>query len=174
MPHVTRIRITGACAVALIACSVFAGCASTPSPPEVAAPSAPASPSSTPTATAQSPAADDYSALCDANRAAAAAKAGTVAEDIAAVTVQAEVARGLLPMTGVSPEVAAGAEVFAASTEENLAILSQFPPDSLVSDVGLDPRFTQSDAVRNALSDPNYQAFIGWTIQTCGVDSTGG
>ncbi|AXH34391.1 hypothetical protein DVJ78_02215 [Humibacter sp. BT305] len=69
----------------------------------------------------------------------------------------------------MSAEIAAGAQVFEASAEENLGILAQFPAGSLVSDVGLDPRFLESDALRIAASDPDYQAFIGRTIQTCGI-----
>jgi hypothetical protein len=112
--------------------------------------------------------------LCQANDAAAAAKAGTVGEDLKAVKAQVATIRGLLPLQGVSAEVGAGAELFAAAAEEDAAILAQFPADSLVSDVGLDPKFTGSEATRNALSDPNYQAFILWTLQTCGLGSSDG
>ncbi|SKC70879.1 hypothetical protein [Plantibacter cousiniae (nom. nud.)] len=131
---------------------------------------------STPTATATADVADgpaDHTAFCAANRAAATAKSGTVGEDLEAVQAQVTTIRDLLQLDGVSAEVAAGAEVFATSAEETAAILAEFPADSLVSDVGLDPRFTESQALQSAATDPNYQAFIAWTIQTCGFDTAG-
>jgi len=147
-------------AAALAGCSAPAatgGATSTPPPPAS---------TSTPAATSDM-AGDAYAVFCEANRTAAAAKAGTVGEDLEAVTAQASAIRALLPLSDVSAQVAAGAEVFATSAEETAAILAQFPADSLVSDVGLDPRFTESDAVRRAATDPDYQAFIAWTIETC-------
>jgi hypothetical protein len=146
--------------IALVA-AALAGCS---------APAAPGGATSTPPPPASTPAAtsDAYAIFCEANRTAAAAKAGTVGEDLEAVTAQASAIRALLPLSDVSAQVAAGAEVFATSAEETAAI----PADSLVSDVGLDPRFTESDAVRRAATDPDYQAFIAWTIETC--DLAGG
>lgn len=145
--------------IALVA-AALAGCS---------APAAPGGATSTPPPPASTPAAtsDAYAFFCEANRTAAAAKAGTVGEDLEAVTAQASAIRAILPLSDVSAQVAAGAEVFATSAEETAAILAQFPADSLVSDVGLDPRFTESDAVRRAATDPDYQAFIAWTIETC-------
>lgn len=107
--------------------------------------------------------------FCKASKAAAAAKAKTVGEDLIAVKAQAAAARAMLPIDGVSKEIAAGAEVLVKSADETASILAQFPSASLVSDVGADPRFTQSEAVRAVATDPNYQAFIAWTIQTCGL-----
>jgi len=147
-----------------------AGAVPTSTPAASGATGASPTPTATPSSTGKpgSAGATDYTAFCDANRTAAAAKAGTVGEDMRAVDAQTAAIRELMPMTGVGADVAAGAEVFAASAEETSGILATFPPDALVSDVGLDPKFTQSDAVKNAASDPNYQAFIAWTIQTCG------
>lgn len=159
--------------ITLVTAAVLAGCSDPAATPEPAATGLPPL-SSTPTTTPDSSADGDYTALCDANAAAAAAKAGTVGEDLKAVNAQVATIRGLLPLQGVSADVAAGAEVFAHAAEEDAAILAQFPADSLVSDVGLDPKFTQSEATRNALSDPNYQAFILWTMQTCGLGSNEG
>lgn len=162
------------CGLALIATIALAGCSTTVD----SAPSTATTPSAVTTPSAAAPSEDagdgpsdtsDYIALCEANDAAAAAKAGTVGEDLAAVKVQAETIRSMLPLQGVSAEVAAGAEVFATAADEDVAILAQFPADSLVSDVGLDPKFTESDALNNALTDPDYQAFLVWVIQTCGL-----
>ncbi|MFB2557289.1 putative cross-wall-targeting lipoprotein signal domain-containing proteiin [Herbiconiux liangxiaofengii] len=161
------------CGAALATAAVLAGCSDPAATPEPTA-SEPASLSTTPTPPPESSANVDYSALCAANDAAAAAKAGTVGEDLNAVSAQASTIRGLLPLQGVSAEVAAGAELFATAAEEDAAILARFPADSLVSDVGLDPAFTQSEATRNAVSDPDYQAFILWTMQTCGSASDEG
>ena len=148
-----------AVSIALVAVAL-AGCS---------APAAPGGATSTPPPPASTPAAtsDVYAIFCEANRTAAAAKAGTVGEDLEAVMAQASAIRAILPLSDVSAQVAAGAEVFATSAEETAAILALFPADSLVSDVGLDPRFTESDAVRRAATDPDYQAFIAWTIETC-------
>ncbi|SMG45027.1 hypothetical protein [Agreia pratensis] len=162
---------------ALIA-AALAGCSTTaatdPPAPTRASASATPTPTATPDASAGSAGSADerYATLCAANSAAAAAKAGTVGEDLEAVKAQGVAIRQLLPMTDVSPDVAAGAEVFATSTDETAGILAQFPADSLVSDVGLDPRFTQSQSMQSAMTDPNYQAFIAWTIQTCGFGSS--
>lgn len=159
----------------MIAAAILTGCSSpAASDPSAATPAPTPSAASTPSpapssASTDSSAGGDYEAFCDANRAAAAAKVGTVGEDIVAGNAQLEAIRAILPLQGVSAEIAAGAQVFEASAVETLGILAQFPSDSLVSDVGLDPRFLESDALRNAASDPNYQAFIGWTIQTCGI-----
>ncbi len=153
----------------LVVAGLLAGC-SAPSGGD--RDSAAPSPSASPTATADA-AVDDYTAFCAANRAAATAKSGTVGEDLEAVQAQVTTIRDLLPLEGVSAEVAAGAEVFATSAEETASILAEFPADSLVSDVGLDPRFTESQAVQSAATDPDYQAFIAWTIQTCGFDTAG-
>ncbi|SKA96256.1 hypothetical protein SAMN06295879_2184 [Agreia bicolorata] len=155
-------------AAALAGCSTSAVTDSPTSTP----PSASATP--TPTATPDASAGsgeDRYATFCAANGAAAAAKAGTVGEDLEAVKAQGVAIRALLPMTDVSSEIAAGAEVFAISTDETAGILAQFPADTLVSDVGLDPRFTQSQSMQSAMTDPNYQAFIAWTIETCGLGS---
>ncbi|WP_378144274.1 hypothetical protein ACFJGV_12505 [Cnuibacter sp. UC19_7] len=157
---------------AVIAAAILAGCSSPSSDQSAASPAGTAAPTPTPSAATAAPnttAAGDYTAFCKANSAAAAAKAGTVGEDIEAVNGQLDAIRALLPLQGVSAEVAAGAQVFEASAVEDLSILAQFPSDSLVSDVGLDPRFLESDAIRNAASDPDYRAFIAWTIQTCGL-----
>ena len=158
---------------AAIAAVLLAGCSSTAAPASDAsspAETSSAAPSpSTPSAAPSTTAAGDYSTFCTANRAAAAAKAGTVGEDMEAVNAQVDAISALLPLQGVGSEVAAGAEVFKASAVEDLSILAQFPSDSLVSDVGLDPKFLESAAIRDAVSDPNYQAFIAWTIQTCGL-----
>lgn len=156
----------------IIASAALSGCAA-PASPDVAGTSSPSRTPSPAASASPSPAADPYAAFCDANRAAAEAKAGTVGEDLAAVTAQGEAARALLPLTGVGADVAAGAEVFVRSVVETAGILAQFPADDLVSDVGLDPRFTESEAVRSAASDPNYQAFIAWTIDTCAFDTGG-
>jgi hypothetical protein len=155
---------TAIIATALAACSTTAATDS----PSSTRPTATPTPTATPDASGDS-AEERYAAFCSANTAAAAAKAGTVGEDLEAVQAQGAAIRELLPMTEVSPEIAAGAEVFAASTDETAGILAQFPADSLVSDVGLDPRFTQSQSVQSAMTDPNYQAFIAWTMQTCGL-----
>lgn len=173
MPSTRPRTLALACTGAAIAAAILAGCSSpaasdqsATSPAETGVPTpSPAAPSGAPSTTA----AGDYATFCDANAAAAAAKAGTVGEDIEAVNGQVDAIRALLPLQGVSAEVAAGAQVFEASAVEDLSILAQFPSDSLVSDVGLDPRFLESDAIRNAASDPDYQAFITWTIQTCGL-----
>jgi len=157
---------TAIIATALAACSTTAATDSPSSTRLTATPT----PTATPDASGDS-AEERYAAFCSANTAAAAAKAGTVGEDLEAVQAQGAAIRELLPMTEVSPEVAAGAEVFAASTDETAGILAQFPADSLVSDVGLDPRFTQSQSVQSAMTDPKYQAFIAWTMQTCGLDA---
>lgn len=124
-----------------------------------------ATPSARPTTTAASE--DRVSSFCAANTAAAAAVTGTVAEDITARQEQADATRALLPVPGASPQVAAGAEKFLAAAEETVAILRSFPPESKVADVGTDPRFLQSSALRDAASDADYRTFLGWVIETC-------
>ncbi|WP_029150237.1 hypothetical protein [Microbacterium indicum] len=162
------------------AIAVTAVCSPSPAPSSAgdtpAVTDAAATPSSdaaeaTPTAEPQveTSEAADYTALCEANSAATAAKAGTVGEDLAAVSVQLEEINALLPLQGVSEELGRGAEAFAESAAADIAVLEQFPADSLVSDVGLDPKFTESEALQRIASDPDYQAFVVWMIQECGV-----
>lgn len=176
------------CAAAVTAVAVLTGCSAPgASVPAASAPaqvaltaSATSTASFAPTATfapmdatatdapdAGAPAQGEYSALCAANRAAATAKAGTVGDDMTATSAQVKAIQALLPLRGVSADVAAGAKVFEASAKESAAILATFPADKLVSDVGLDPKFTSSAALQSALTDPQYQAFIAWAIQTC-------
>ena len=131
--------------------------AAAPSPPEpTPVPSAPAG-------------ADRVETFCAANAAASAAVQGTVAEDIVARQAQADAARALLPIEGASPEVAAGAETFVAAAEETVSILADFPADALVADIGTDPRILQSQAVTAVSTDPDYQAFLLWTMDACGL-----
>ncbi len=168
-PH--RSRLAFVWGSALLVAGLLAGCSA---PSSGDRDSAASSSSASPTATVDvADGSADYTAFCAANRAAATAKSGTVGEDLEAVQAQVTTIRDLLPLDGVSAEVAAGAEVFATAAEETAAILAEFPADSLVSDVGLDPRFTESQAVQSAATDPDYQAFIAWTIQTCGFDTAG-
>ncbi|MEJ5913706.1 hypothetical protein [Pseudokineococcus sp. 1T1Z-3] len=129
-----------------------------------AAPSSGAAASSAPTTASDE---DRVAAFCEANAAAAAAVRGTVAEDITARQAQGDAARELPPVPGGSPQVEAGAEKFAAAADETVDILRTFPPEALVSDVGTDPRFLESTAVQAAADDPEYQAFLLWTMQTC-------
>ncbi|KIC60106.1 hypothetical protein [Microbacterium hominis] len=131
-------------------------------------------PTSTPTSSASAPAttSTDYRELCAANGAAAKAKQGTVADDLAATHRQSAAIRALLPMKDVPAEVAAGGEVFAASTDELIGILQSLPAQTLVSDVPIET-FTDTQAMKAVGSDPNYQAFIGWTIETCGGSLAG-
>lgn len=137
-------------------------------------PAASAKPTPTPTSSASAPstASADYRELCDANGAAAQAKQGTVADDLAATRRQSAAIRALLPMTGVPAEVAAGAEVFAASTDELIGVLEGLPPQTQIADVPVET-FTNTQAMQAVGSDPNYQAFIGWTIETCGLALAG-
>lgn len=172
MPSPRRHSFALLISAAIIAVAALSGCAASVRSDGAGA-SAPPTTASATASPGASAAGDPYAAFCDANRAAAEAKAGTVGEDLAAVTAQGEAARAILPLTGVSADVAAGAEVFVRAIDENAGILAQFPADDLVSDVGLDPKFTESEAVRNAASDPNYRAFIAWTIDTCAL-GTGG
>lgn len=167
-PHRSRLALVWGSG--LLVAGLLAGCSAPSSGDRDSA----ASSSASPTATVDvADGSADYTAFCAANRAAATAKSGTVGEDLEAVQAQVTTIRDLLPLDGVSAEVAAGAEVFATSAEETAAILAEFPADSLVSDVGLDPRFTESQAVQSAATDPDYQAFIAWTIETCGFDTAG-
>lgn len=138
------------------------------------APAASASATPTPTSSASAPstASTDYRELCDANGAAAQAKQGTVADDLAATRRQSAAIRALLPMTGVPAEVAAGAEVFAASTDELIGVLEGLPQQTQIADVPVET-FTNTQAMQAVGSDPNYQAFIGWTIETCGLALAG-
>lgn len=133
-----------------------------------------ATPTPTPTSSASAPASagTDYRELCDANGAAAKAKQATVADDLAATRRQSAAIRALLPMKDVPAEVAAGANVFAASTDELIGILEALPGQTLVSDVPVET-FTDTQAMKAVGSDPNYQAFIGWTIETCGLALAG-
>lgn len=157
------------CAVVLA--TALAGC--TPSPqPGAAEPAPVASPSATaPSATPDAPTTPtgqpDYAPLCEANRQAAVAKAGTVADDLAATRTQEEAIAALLPLTGVDERVAAGAEVFADSLAETIGILQEFPADAIVADIGTDPRFLEADALAAVGTNPDYQAFIGWAIEEC-------
>ncbi|WP_288468047.1 hypothetical protein [uncultured Curtobacterium sp.] len=127
--------------------------------------------SSTPSAAASSAtaASDDerVASFCAANAAAAEAVQGDVAGDILARQRQAEATRALLPVPGAASDVSAGAEKFAAAADETVAILRTFPPESKVSDVGTDPRFLQSDAMRAVASDAQYRAFLAWVLETC-------
>ncbi|WP_144803681.1 hypothetical protein [Curtobacterium sp. BH-2-1-1] len=127
--------------------------------------------SSTPSAAGSSATAasddDRVASFCAANAAAAEAVQGDVAGDITARQRQAEATRALLPVPGANSDVSAGAEKFAAAADETVAILRTFPPESKVSDVGTDPRFLQSDAMRAAASDAEYRAFLAWVLQTC-------
>ncbi|WP_175611008.1 hypothetical protein [Microbacterium sp. RURRCA19A] len=131
------------------------------------APAAPSSPEPTPVPSAPA-GADRVETFCAANAAASAAVQGTVAEDIVARQAQANAARALLPIEGASPEVAAGAETFVAAAEETVSILADFPADALVADIGTDPRILQSQAVTAVATDPDYQAFLLWTMDACG------
>lgn len=133
-----------------------------------------AEPTPTPASSASAPstASADYRELCDANGAAAQAKQGTVADDLAATRRQSAAIRALLPMTGVPAEVAAGAEVFAASTDELIGVLEGLAPQTQIADVPVET-FTNTQAMQAVGSDPNYQAFIGWTIETCGLALAG-
>lgn len=137
-------------------------------------PAASAEPTPTPTSSASAPstASTDYRELCDANGAAAQAKQGTVADDLAATRRQSAAIRALLPMTGVPAEVAAGAEVFAASTDELIGVLEGLAPQTQIADVPVET-FTNTQAMQAVGSDLNYQAFIGWTIETCGLALAG-
>ncbi|MBF4461024.1 MULTISPECIES: hypothetical protein [unclassified Rathayibacter] len=112
-----------------------------------------------------------YDAYCDATRASAAAKSGSVADDITATQAQAAATRALLPLSGAPSEVAAGAEAFADSADATVEVLQQFPSDSAVAEVGSDPRF--ASVAQEAATDPNYIAFVGWTIQTCKLGTSG-
>lgn len=134
----------------------------------VASAAAPSSPQPTPVPSAPA-GTDRVETFCAANAAASAAVQGTVAEDIVARQAQADAARALLPIEGASPEVAAGAETFVAAAEETVSILADFPADALVADIGTDPRILQSQAVTAVSTDPDYQAFLLWTMDACGL-----
>ncbi|MFS0712338.1 hypothetical protein ABC195_00530 [Microbacterium sp. 2P01SA-2] len=155
----------------LTGCSTGQDVDASPAPtdpsPTAAAPSSTATASSTPAAGAPAAGTPDYTELCDANREAAAAKTGTVGQDLAAAHRQADAIAALLPMTDVSDEVAAGAVVFADSTAELIGILEQYPADTAVVDIALDDALLQSQALNSVATDTDYQAFIGWTIETC-------
>lgn len=122
-----------------------------------------------PSASARPPATEDArtASFCTTNAAAARAVHGTVADDIDARRAQADAARMLLPLPGAAPEVSAGAKKFIAAGEETIRLLRTFPPTSKVADIGTDPRFLQSTAVRAAATDPEYRAFLGWVLRTC-------
>ncbi|AXH34390.1 hypothetical protein DVJ78_02210 [Humibacter sp. BT305] len=87
----------------MIAAAILTGCSSpAASDPSAATPAPTPSAASTPSpapssASTDSSAGGDYEAFCDANRAAAAAKAGTVGEDIVAGNAQLEAIRAILP-----------------------------------------------------------------------------
>lgn len=134
----------------------------------VASAAAPSSPQPTPVPSAPA-GTDRVETFCAANAAASAAVQGTVAEDTVARQAQADAARALLPIEGASPEVAAGAETFVAAAEETVSILADFPADALVADIGTDPRILQSQAVTAVSTDPDYQAFLLWTMDACGL-----
>jgi hypothetical protein len=166
-----RLATLACVSLALVSCSSTPPSESRPSSSAAGAASS-ASPTSVPTppptATAS---ADGYDAYCAATVAAAAAKARTVGEDITAVRAQAEATRAL-SLSEVSAEIAAGAQVFAQSADDTVAVLEQFPADSSVADVGLDPRFAA--VAQEAATDPDYQAFLAWTLQTCDLLPSGG
>jgi len=148
----------------------LAGCASGPAPASTAAAETPSPPSSaSPTTLPPTGGLTDYTRLCEANAAASRAVRGTIGDSLAATQAQAAALQEVLPLTGVPADVAAGAGVFATSLTDAENILQQFPPDAIVADVGLDERFTQSEALKSAMDDRSYQAFIGWMIETCGT-----
>ncbi|OYC97139.1 hypothetical protein [Microbacterium sp. Yaish 1] len=169
--HARTALVVCAVGVVLTGCSAGQDAAASPAPSD--SPSATATPSpaaatpSTPASGAGAGGTADYTELCDANREAAAAKTGTVGQDLAAAHRQADAIAALLPMTGVSPEVAAGATVFADSTAELIGILEQYPADTAVVDIALDDALLQSQALDNVATNIDYQAFIAWTIETC-------
>lgn len=169
--HARTALVVCAVGVVLTGCSAGQDAAASPAPSD--SPSATATPSpaaatpSTPASGAGAGGTADYTELCDANREAAAAKTGTVEQDLAAAHRQADAIAALLPMTGVSPEVAAGATVFADSTAELIGILEQYRADTAVVDIALDDALLQSQALDNVATNTDYQAFIAWTIETC-------
>lgn len=169
--HAATALVLVAVGAVLTGCSVGQDAAVSPAPtassPTALAPSSAAATPSAPAAAAPSGGSADYTELCDANREAAAAKAGTVGQDLAAAHRQADAIAALLPMTGVSAEVAAGATVFADSTAELIGILEQYPPETAVADIALDDALLQSQALNSVATDTDYQAFIAWTIETC-------
>lgn len=150
----------------LTACAAPSSTTTGTARPSVPATSSAPTPSTTP-GSGSTPTTANTTELCEANRESAAAKAGTVAEDLAATHRQADAIAAMLPMSGVSDEVAAGAEVFADATQELIGILQEFPPDAIVADIGLDPRFLDSQALAAAATNTDYQAFIGWAIVEC-------
>ncbi|SHF64779.1 hypothetical protein SAMN05443575_0536 [Jatrophihabitans endophyticus] len=108
---------------------------------------------------------------CAANDAVTKALRGTVADDIEARRRQADAARALLPLAGVSTAVATGARKFVRAADETVAILRQFPRGAKVADIGLDPRIRRSKAVTSVGTDSDYRAFLAWTIQRCGLSN---
>lgn len=149
----------------LSSCSQTGRAEDGPTPPPVTA---------TPTSASVSSASPEerLAAFCASNAAAARAVRGSVADDIIARQAQAEATRALFPIQGASAEVTAGAQSFAAAADEAVGILRQFPLDSMVSDIGTDPRFLESRALTAAKDDPEYRAFLAWTLQSCGLSST--
>lgn len=127
----------------------------------------------TPSSQAAQPYPDRLAAFCAANRAKAKAVRGTVADDIAAAQAQAATARALLPIPDSSPQISSGAQTFIAAADENISILRRFPANRKVADLGLDPAFTQSRALKAVGTDKNYQAFLGWTMQACNIGGAG-
>lgn len=127
----------------------------------------------TPSSQAAQPYPDRLAAFCAANRAKAKAVRGTVADDIAAAQAQAATARALLPIPDSSPQISSGAQTFIAAADENISILRRFPANRKVADLGLDPAFTQSRALKAVGTDKNYQAFLGWTMQACNIGRAG-
>lgn len=145
--------------------------AAPPGGPAASAAASTPSPSPTPTS-APSGGSSDVSAFCRANGAAARALQGTVAEDLRARREQLDVTRELLPLTDVPAEVAAGADVFVRAAEENIGILEDLPGSTLVADLPLDT-FTGTQSMADLATNTDYQAFIGWTIETCGIGLVG-
>lgn len=125
-------------------------------------------PTRTPTPTAPDDAQTDITAFCRAGGAVAQALRGTVADDLAARREQRDALKELLPLRGVPAEVAAGTEVFLRSADENIGILEGLPGGTLVADLPLGT-FTGTRSMADLATDTDYQAFIAWTIETCGI-----
>lgn len=125
-------------------------------------------PTPTPTPTAPEVAEPDVAAFCRAGGTVAQALRGTVADDLAARRDQLDAIERLLPLRGVPAEVSAGSEVFVRSAQENIGILEDLPGGTLVADLPLDT-FTGTRSMADLATDADYQAFIGWTIETCGI-----
>lgn len=155
--------------LALAACS--SSDSSEPSAGRGATTPATSASSAAPTTASPVPAADTtevIDAYCAATRAAGAAKASTVGDDLAATRAQAKATRALSSL----PDAPPGIEVFAASADETAAVLEQFPAGDEVADIGLDPRFAA--VAKKAAEDAGYREFITWTIQTCKLAPSGG